>query len=483
MPNNFRITGNVYVSKEGSDSNDGLTPETPKLTVQAALDLATSGNRTVVIGAGVYTEPINKTWSVGSQLSIIADGEVVMQGQNNEQQFVITLVSFGATLTITGITFKGYKNLLFIPPGNMQQQNIFTFFDCNILCNIFLSPSANNGAIQVLTIRNCVLQNCYLITFTGGSLNGQFCIYNSILINCIVSGAVFSASTNCCTVFVNSYADSSSIIGFNVVANVFFRDMNFNNIQGKIIMNSNGAVSGANSNGVALSFAQHRIDYPTFNVNSISADPKFNDVRNLNFTLQSDSPHIKAANDFISNIGGTEYAVYKSAASTEFTTGATISGLTLQANNSYIITSSPTPGTIETAPIQVQSFPGTRPLTKLEWVGSLEFDKSITAGTAGNNNVPDWDTYTSGAGASPDRLTVKMRYSTQSAQPTTNSEWDNGGYWTAGNYELFEINAKPKVDVNGKGNGNPDYVETGSLGDLVPTWIQLNIKLIDTYNP
>jgi hypothetical protein len=76
-----------------------------------------------------------------------------------------------------------------------------------------------------------------------------------------------------------------------------------------------------------------------------------------------------------------------------------------------------------------------------------------------------------------------MRYSTQSAQPTTNSEWDNGGYWTAGNYELFEINAKPKVDVNGKGNGNPDYVETGSLGDLVPTWIQLNIKLIDTYNP
>jgi len=80
-------------------------------------------------------------------------------------------------------------------------------------------------------------------------------------------------------------------------------------------------------------------------------------------------------------------------------------------------------------------------------------------------------------------LTVKMRFSTQQTQPTTSAQWDNGGYWTAGNYELFEINAKPKVDNNGRGNGNPNYIESSGLGDIVPTWIQLSIQLIDTYNP
>jgi hypothetical protein len=42
---------------------------------------------------------------------------------------------------------------------------------------------------------------------------------------------------------------------------------------------------------------------------------------------------------------------------------------------------------------------------------------------------------------------------------------------------------KPKVDSNGIGNGDYTYIEFVGFGDLVPTWIQLDIKLRNDYNP
>lgn len=246
----------------------------------------------------------------------------------------------------------------------------------------------------------------------------------------------------------------------------------------------NGAVSGVNSNGVALSFAQHRIDYPTYNVNSISADPKFNDPRVLNFTLQPNSPHISGSNDFISNIGGTEVAVYYSASSAPFTTNATSESLNLLGNLFYAISGSATTGSITSGPMFVQ-WPRSRPMTSIQWAGALEFNKTITASLSGNNNVPAYTTYTSASGnpgASPDRLKIQMRFSTQETQPSTDSEWDNNGYWPAGTYQLFEINQKPKIDYKGTGNGDPTYVETSAIGDLVPSWVQTRIILRNDYN-
>lgn len=489
MPNNFRLTGNVYVSKEGSDSNSGLTPELPKLTIQAGLNVLTN-NQTLIIGSGVYSEPFVSR-STSNNFSVIGDGQVILEGGGNGE-FLLTLGPSTQLVDFYNITFRNYR---FIRKTENTNDTIprLTFTNCIVYNScLFADTGPRLGAAVLLkpfllvkTILVNVKFSSTEITSSSGTMAGYFYIYDSILINCnhllqANRAGYGNPYLSSIAAFVNSYADSSTTLLFlNLISPSFF---NFNNIQGKIVMYTNGAVSGVNSVGVPLTLAQHKIDYPTFNVNSFSSDPLFNDPQNLNFTLQSSSPHIKAASDFSSNIGGTEYSVYKAASSTEFTTGATISGLTLRGNDSYTITSSPTPGTIETAPIFLQ-WPAAKPLTKLEWAGSLEFDKSITAGTFGNNNVPDWDTYTTGAGASPDRITVQMRFSTQQTQPTLSSHWDNGGYWTAGNYELFEVNSKPKVDSNGKGNGNPDYIESSALGDLVPTWIQLNIKLIDTYNP
>lgn len=248
-------------------------------------------------------------------------------------------------------------------------------------------------------------------------------------------------------------------------------------------MNTNGTVSGVNSNGVALSFAQHRIDYPTLNVNSISADPKFNDPRVLNYTLQPTSPNISGSNDFVSNIGGTEVAVYYSASSAAFTTNATSESLEFRGIY-YGISGSAVSGSITSGPMFLQ-WPRTKPMTSIQWAGALDFNKSITASFSGNANVPAYTTYTSASGnqgANPDRLKIQMRFSTQETQPATDSEWDNNGYWPAGTYQLFEINQKPKIDYKGTGNGDPTYVETSAIGDLVPSWVQTRIILRNDYN-
>ena len=245
----------------------------------------------------------------------------------------------------------------------------------------------------------------------------------------------------------------------------------------------NGAVSVANTRNVYVTYAQSLIDYPTYNIGSISSDPKFNDPRVLNFTLQSSSPNISGSSDGISNIGGTEVAVYYSASSAEFTTTATSQSLDFRGLY-YGISGSALSGSITSGPMFLQ-WPRTKPLTSIQWAGALDFNKSITASFSGNANVPAYTTYTSAsgvAGANPDRLKIQMRFSTQQTQPATDAEWDNSGYWTAGTYQLFEINQKPKIDYKGTGNGDPTYVETSVIGDLVPSWVQTRIILRNDYN-
>ena len=88
MANNFQrhITlglpvGNcVFVSKAGADASDGLTPDTPKLTVLAGLQVA---RPILIIGAGVYEGEQVATAVIGK--TVYADGTVVLQGDSSLQ--------------------------------------------------------------------------------------------------------------------------------------------------------------------------------------------------------------------------------------------------------------------------------------------------------------------------------------------------------------------------------------------------------------
>jgi hypothetical protein len=75
-----------------------------------------------------------------------------------------------------------------------------------------------------------------------------------------------------------------------------------------------------------------------------------------------------------------------------------------------------------------------------------------------------------------------MRWSNKSTQPTTDSDWDNGGYLTAGTYGLFEVNQPPRVSISRNnnllivGNGEPDFVIEKS-NKIKARWVQLFIVI------
>jgi hypothetical protein len=494
MAHNFKLTGDYYVSKEGVDTNDGLTPTTPLLTIQAALNKITTGvTRLIIVGTGVYREPISYTLSATNRkVRLYADGQCVIEGDGANSFVVVNSSNTGTEFTINGFELRNYLDIDISP--RLNHNPTYNILNCTIK-----SPMWSNNlwsGTHTYLIENCVFINSISV---GNITNNSMFMRKCILIN----SSVLSSTVNP-ILALNTYVDSQSFINGNGANG-------FNNIQGGLVVNSASAVTtgviqdtvgnyydlslagtgGAgtigdpywrdNTNGAGFFLAEHRIAYPTLNTRSFSADPLFNDAPNLNFTLQSNSPHIKAASDYVSNIGGTEYAVYIAATDDELDLDATVTDLTL-AGGAYTITSPATEGSVISAPIFLQ-WPIVKPLTKIEYTGGLEFNKSITPPAAGNNNVPAYDTYTTGAGANPDRLSIRMRYSTQQTEPTLDAHWDNGGYWPAGEWRVFELNAKPKIDVNGIGNGSPTYIESSSLGDLTPSWIQTEIVLRDDYLP
>jgi hypothetical protein len=490
MPNNFKLTGDYYVSIDGSDSNNGLTKDTPKRTVQAGLNLMTTNNKTLIIGAGVYKETVSSTIS-SSTLIIKADGEVIIEALNTYNSF-FSIGAFG--FSFYNITFRNY--LRTDSTGSAINMYGPTYYNCKFInCNVivstgsvntsaffdcqFINVTCNNYALAVVNFTRCIFFNCQFFSTQSPV---------TILKDCYLgkSSLILYNTATTTNINYNNFDDGfylASGTASAVTTNTLLQDVNGFYYNPSIASGGSGTISDPFGRSVtqykAFNFINHRILYPTFNANSFSSDPKFNDIQAQDFTLQATSPHIAKASDGINNIGGTKYATRYSAKGSEFNTSAvSVSGLAFVGNDWTV--SGGTTGEVVSAPILISST--TKVLQKISYNGLLEFNKLVTGGTAGNRNVPDQDIYTTGTqGANPDRLVYYLRYSTQSAQPATNAEWDNGGYWTAGNYGVFEWNTKPSIDNAFLGNGDPAFNSGVTATFLNVTWIQLKVKLRNNY--
>jgi len=485
MPNNFKLQGDYYVSKFGNDSWDGLTPDTPKRTIQAALNLFSSGTRTIIIGSGDYSEAILKTGGAGVGVNIYADGIVNIRALLLTSEFVIAI----SAVVIVGVNFFSFSRI--------NINGTLTMTDCSFR-NITSIALNTSNAFSSTSNRCVYINSIFTYNYIGT-------IQNSIFINSISSQLAL----------INCYANSSSII--SVGNGSSGGNYNYNNIQGAVInpiattvttgtyqdiygRYYNLSIAGNNTTpdagtignplyradtlGRAFSFATHRILYSTFNVNSISEDPKFNDILAQDFTLQSGSPHIGRASDGISNIGGTRYAIRAAANSSSFSgSSATVdTGLTFSYDN-YVISGSAVTGSVTSAPIFISS--SAKVIQEIDYNGLLAFNKTTSSffSSGSNVNVPDFDTYTSASGnpgANPDRLVYYMRLTTGSTQPVVDSDWDNGNLWTRGDYNVFEWNTKPSIDVYGRGNGDPNFLVANS-SFLRATYIQMKVKLRNDY--
>ncbi len=177
--NEFRESGNIYVSKSGSDSNAGNTPDFPKLTIRGGLAVLGAG-QTLVIGTGIYSE---ENLNLGSR-NIKGDGIVIISALNQNQSVCFSGLPSNQGGAVENIIFTGFL-LNVIANNSFNQRGNFT--DCTFI------GGENRQLISRGQMRSsynkCKFLNCNLnITSLLGDpaplfLNNTSFISNSILIN------------------------------------------------------------------------------------------------------------------------------------------------------------------------------------------------------------------------------------------------------------------------------------------------------------
>jgi len=465
MEHTFRLAGNLYVAKNGDDASSTDPTANPQCVdptntatfkplrtlVKALSSLET--NQTLIIGAGTYTESIRVIIGYRN-VAIRGEGEVVIAGTPSSEFFMSFAVAF------YDITFT-----------NIQE-------------DVIVSHTA--------VFLNCKLVNCHFGVGTSPSIFYMF-RSGSQLIDCNITNTDENSRCDITNSIVigshlkNVYSVKSSYVNYGSKILLYSQwnggikgeDFQRNNIEGEIAT----ALLGTDpTDAQYMHLAEHQNNFGDFNVNSISAPPKFNRPNVGDFSLQPDSPHLGLGDGEYSNIGGTEVALsaFVGASDSHLADiGPWREGRVDLLTNNYVVRAGETDGYLELAAIKIADYPA--PVQKLNYFGKLAFDSYAADGSADKRNVPDSVLgSTSTKAATPDRLSVQMRWTTGSIEPLSHLNFDNQGTVPAGEWVDMEINQKPMIDGAGKGNGHPDFSPASAQG-IAATWIQIKIVLRNDY--
>ena len=159
-----------FVRKSGSDANSGLSAALAKLTIQAAINLATTAGDTVYVGAGSYRETVTlaASGSAGNVISIIGDyagtqtgdaGVVRLTGSADDlvgtRSYCINS-SARSYVTIRGLLLDGYTSQgirLSSSPSNITIDQCYIDIGANDTAHGLTTDGASQAAIA---IKNCV---------------------------------------------------------------------------------------------------------------------------------------------------------------------------------------------------------------------------------------------------------------------------------------------------------------------------------------
>lgn len=459
--NNFKLTatgGGLYIAKSGHDSNAGTSADEPKKSL-AVMD-TTSGNLNI-IGAGVYNEALSSP--IGSTTNIYAaqgDGYVI-----------INLGGAGVVSSRWSFTDLTIKNGIYNSTDQAGSSGGLTFgfttcFLENITGTHLLQSNIGNQKRYIDTI----LFNCSAFANIGSSAG-----YKLQYRGCIMYGGsgIFQASY-----LVNCYVGAGLVAQFNIAAagavptqNDTFSGSANNlcncNIQGVLRLpitggwkdyavqdqyigtpQANGYAIGVNwlneANLTADGFVGTIVGWNTLVTTLMNRDPKFNDASARNFTLQSNSPHFKAAYGGSANIGSTNSALSVKNTDTGTGTITVLPGtgidtsvpdalkLSIGFNEAYVDYMFYQSGTAK----------------KLQIVDDYYFDSDQTGNTPLNNNVPDAEPLTANYAG---RTTTTATGSTTTVKTPT-------GLITAGQYIRVDGEVRLVASVT---PGSPDTVTVG----------------------
>jgi hypothetical protein len=366
MANNFRITGNYYISKGGHDSNNGLNDDSPKKS------FTRYGAGLHVAGAGVYTLGTTPDSAIG-------DGLTIIDMQNVDK----------------GLIFGGqYRNLIFQNGGSFNMSRALledcVIRDINVITGDGRSSSQGKNRV--------VFFNCHSSTFFPLAFADKCIVINS---NLFFGG---QASPYVRNTYINFSSQITKTELYDFPPTVFSN----NNIQGLIILGGikyaiqdqftgtpqdNGYAAEVywlnETNLTANGYTGTITGWNTAVATCINRDPKFNNASKLDFTLQADSPHIGRALDGFSNIGGTEYAqsFYAGVSNPNillFEVSESID--TTTNNNDWRLKAGENEGWIR-AVIKVAN--NDVQISKIPYIGNYAFNSDAIGGSSTNMNVPD----------------------------------------------------------------------------------------------
>lgn len=223
-----------YVSTSGSDSNAGLSPDSPLRTIQHAVTLACSLDNggfavTIQLADGTYSEVV-------SFLDIVGNGSLTIQGNAATPANVICQVFSGSYVhgtyrvkdlklsdgsmsvrlqAIGGGIYLGFSNLIF---GAATSQHIVSANGASIVCegNYTISGScpihlyAASGSIEV---------RAKTVTLTGAPVFSSGFAFTQFNGNMLLDGNVFSGATGASS---KRYAISTNGVIYVAGASTFY---------------------------------------------------------------------------------------------------------------------------------------------------------------------------------------------------------------------------------------------------------------------
>jgi hypothetical protein len=159
----------IYVAKNGTDRNDGLTPQNPKRNIEVALEAANPGD-TIKVGPGIYYTNLQ----INKNITLIGDKQnnTLIDGQGVNNCVSISRV----TVTIANFTLKnGSYNSS--KGGGIHNAGTLNLENSTITnCTSVHGGGVGNDGMLILensTIRNCIsrygsgIDNCGTMTIRG----------------------------------------------------------------------------------------------------------------------------------------------------------------------------------------------------------------------------------------------------------------------------------------------------------------------------
>ena len=450
------------------------------------LDISLNPYANIVFGSGHYVGDFAINTASAIRKDLLFDGlvkwtftgntvlqntvDVISINDNNENYIYLD----GAGYTIVWSTNNQ-------TPGSSQR-----YYKC-ILENI-AGMNRTFAGNKTARFEDCVFVNNTSFN-TGITLQVTISILNSVIFNTVFLNMISVSSAVSCTLLNSFVSENSSFFMdkyFNPASSRFLN----NNFMGKIIIGANTYELKRDKAGVLIPsrvgngiLDLQSIDGSVYTRGNYAQNPEYVNLSGGDYwTVLPSSPMITNNNLFGANIGSCRVAnnVLKANDNSIFVT-PTGSGIDLVGDN-LEYTGAGTNGNITSSIIDLGK---QITLDDTKFIMDLNFNSDSARGAVDNNNVTvvnDYSLDLTNDGRIPARLTYRMRWSNKSTQPTTDSDWDNGGYLTAGTYGLFEVNQPPRVSISRNnnllivGNGEPDFIIEKS-NKIKARWVQLFIVI------